>query len=230
MQPEGSGNPGSFPPHEASTAGAGQTGDCPLGITVSESPLGSHATALRAQVPQSQGTSHPCSVTRAQGLGSCSPRLAASAGAVLARTPRPGGRRGAAWGAGGGAAGPFKPFQGRSEVCSRGRRHTGVEQGAAAAGRSGEVRTVPLPLPGPSGIPAEVRVPGSQGLTRTHAGQRRSGWASPLNTPLPRGAGGPVAGCTPPGPPPPPGFRWRGPPACPDSSPSSTPGPSGQGR
>lgn len=51
-----------------------------------------------------------CTVTRPRGLGSCSFGEGERAGARTTRTPRPGGRRGAARGARGGAARPFKPF------------------------------------------------------------------------------------------------------------------------
>ena len=129
--------------------------------SVSEPPLGSHATALGVQVPRSQGTAHPSSVTRARGLGSCSSRLGASARAGAARTPRPGGRRGSARGAGGGAARPFKPFR----AAPRAAAGDGATRGPSrrGGGSGGALRGGAYWAPSSPG-PAEARVPGSRGL------------------------------------------------------------------
>lgn len=95
-----------FPSPKASTAGTGSTG-------LSFRNLGVRAAARvsrhgpRSQVPEA-GESPSLHRDAARDLGSCSPEPGAGAGVGTVRTPGPGGRRGAAWGAGRGRR-PFKP-------------------------------------------------------------------------------------------------------------------------
>lgn len=110
----------------------------PFGVSGSETLLGSGpgATFFGAQVPTRCGTAHVSSVRRARGPGSCSLGQGADARARALRTPGPGGRRGAAWGAGGGAARPFKPFRAAPTAAARDR----TTRGGAGYGCGGALR------------------------------------------------------------------------------------------
>ncbi|KAK2502508.1 hypothetical protein MC885_002588 [Smutsia gigantea] len=109
------------------------------GISVSETQLGCRRHILDAQVPRRCGAAHVSSVRRARGLGSCSLGQGADARARATRTPGPGGRRGAAWGAGGGAARPFKPFRAAPTAAARER----TTRGGARLGGGGALRGGP---------------------------------------------------------------------------------------
>lgn len=204
-----------------------------MGISQSEPPPESHATALGAQArpappPRRRGTAHASTAALARGLGSCSLLPGAGAGAGAARTPRPGGRRGAAGAPGAGPLGPLNLpglLRGpQPETAPRGAE----QDAAAAAGRSGEVRTGPLRVPGPRGIQwggSRPRLPG--GSVRPRG--RGPGWASCANSPHPRGARGQVVACAwpplPRSPHPPAGSPRRGRLDGPDCSPSPSLGP-----
>lgn len=127
------------------------------------------------------------------------------------RTPSPGGRRGSARGAGGGASGPFKPFR----VAPRAAAGDGATRGPSRRRRRG--------APGRC-----VRGPFLPQTSRDHLRRRRCwglraprragggpGWAYRVNPPLSRGAGAQVAACAPlilrPSPDPLAGFSWRDP-------------------
>lgn len=134
--------------------------------------------------PRRRGTAHASTAALARGLGSCSLLPGAGAGAGAARTPRPGGRRGAAGAPGAGPLGPLNLpglLRGpQPETAPRGAE----QDAAAAAGRSGEVRTGPLRVPGPRGIQwggSRPRLPG--GSVRPRG--RGPGWASCANSPHP---------------------------------------------
>lgn len=98
--------PPSFPSPKASTARTGATGLSFRQLRVrAATRVSRHGP--RSQVPEA-GASPPLHRDAARDLGSCSPGPGAGAGVGTVRTPGPGGRRGAAWGAGRGRR-PFKP-------------------------------------------------------------------------------------------------------------------------
>lgn len=169
--------PRSFPPPEASTAGTGYAG-----LSASRSQSLHPSPTAQPSALRSPEVGAPSTLAPQRGRGGSG--VVVSGRARAARTPRPGGRRGAARATGAGPLGPLN-LPGLLRGPQPETIPSVAEQGAEAAGRSREVRTGPLGR-------LESPAPGALSVRPRGRGPSRASCANP---PLPRGAGGQVVAC-----------------------------------